>query len=87
MYRSTEKFQIVSWIVTSYQCGHGLGSLFKGLLRYVVLIAKSTGKSIGREALKAGVGVANDMLEGQNTEVAFKKRASTAAKVFLTSQW
>ena len=68
------------FIGTSYQRGHGLGSLFKGLLRFVVPIAKSAGKSVGREALKAGVGVASDLLDGQNAEVAVRKRANTAAK-------
>ena len=68
------------FVGSSYQRGHGLGSLFRGLLRFVVPIAKSAGKTLGREALKAGVGVASDLLEGQNAEVVLQKRGKTAVK-------
>ena len=37
-----------------YQTGAGLGSIFRGLLKFLMPAAKSAGKAIGREALSTG---------------------------------
>jgi len=63
-----------------YQRGSGLGSIFKGLLRFVLPFAKQAGQAIGREALSTGVNVARDVLEGENAISALEKHGRTGAK-------
>lgn len=48
------------------QKGYGLGSIFRGLYRWAIPHIKSGAKTIGQRALKEGVGVAQDVLDGQN---------------------
>ncbi len=59
-----------------YQRGAGLGSVFKNVLRFLLPI----GKTIGKEALRTGLGVASDALDGQDLVMATKKRGRKAAK-------
>lgn len=57
------------------QRGHGLGSIFSGLLRSALPVLKTVGKNVGKSALKAGVTVAGDMIEGRNFENSLRNRA------------
>ena len=50
----------------AYQRGGGLGNIFKSLLRVVLPMAKSAGKTIGKQALKSGANAAADILEGRD---------------------
>ncbi len=55
------------------QRGSGLGSLFRGLMRYVVPIGKkvlssNVAKRLGKAALSEGVGLAKDVLGGRNVK-------------------
>lgn len=54
------------------QRGYGLGSMLKGMLRSAVPFLKEGGKLIGKKALKTGMHVARDVLNGENV-----KRATT----------
>ena len=64
-----------------YQRGHGLGNIFKSLLRLVLPVAKSAaGKAIGREALVTGTNIASDILSGQNVKTAVSTRSRQGAK-------
>lgn len=71
----------------SYQRGHGLGGLFGRLFRAAVPIfrhsvapvLKKAGKELAKEALTTGVGVANDMLAGENFKDSARARLNTAA--------
>ncbi len=49
-----------------YQRGSGIGSIFKGLLRFILPIAKSAGQTLGKQALKTGARIATDVAEGRN---------------------
>ena len=49
-----------------YQRGHGLGSLFGGLLRSAMPLTKRGAVALGKGALKTGVRIAGDVLSGQN---------------------
>ena len=65
------------------QRGHGLGAIFKNLIRAAVPTVKTVGKSVGRELLKkgakAGVAIASDALAGRDVKTAAKRRISKAA--------
>ena len=61
-----------------YQRGHGLGSLFGGLLRSVMPLLKRGAVALGRGALKTGVRIADDVLSGQNIKTAAKRRVTDA---------
>ena len=63
-----------------YQRGHGLGSLFGGLLRSVMPLLKRGAVALGRGALKTGVRIADDVLSGQNIKTAAKRRVTDALR-------
>ena len=62
-----------------YQRGAGIGNIFRGLFRTLLPLAKSAGKSIGKQALATGAQVALDTLDGQNIGEAFEARGKEAA--------
>ena len=71
------------------QRGHGVGGVFRALGRHVVpwitkLVtspsAKRIGKSIGREAVRAGAGVLSDTLAGENVSRALDKQLKVTKK-------
>jgi hypothetical protein len=45
------------------QRGHGIGSFFRGLFRFVKTLLYSGTKAVGREALKSGSNIITDLLE------------------------
>ena len=61
-----------------YQRGHGLGSLFGGLLRSAMPLIKRGAVALGKGALKTGVRIAGDVLSGQNIKTAAKQRVTDA---------
>ena len=48
------------------QRGHGLGSLFGGLIRSAMPLIKRGALALGKGALETGLGVAGDVLSGQS---------------------
>ena len=79
------------------QRGYGLGSMFRSLFRSAISILKSGAKTVGKAALKTGMGVANDVLNGKDicsaastrvkqTGHELKQLAMNAARNALTSQ-
>ena len=66
-----------------YQRGHGLGSILGGLFRSAIPLVKPLVKqgvrTMGREALKAGVGVVGDVLQGRNIKQSAGRRLKAAA--------
>ena len=64
---------------TQNQRGSGFGSLFSGLLRAVMPVAKTALKAVGREALRTGVSVASDALAGQNVAQSLEHHGRQAA--------
>ena len=47
-----------------YHRGHGLGSLFGGLLHSAMPLIKRGAVTLGKEALKTGVRIVDDVLSG-----------------------
>ncbi len=64
----------------AHQKGHGIGGIFRGLMRMVIPIAKQAGKAIGRRALKTAANVAGDVAHGHSLEGAIKRRAGQTVK-------
>ena len=56
------------------QRSHGLGSLFGGLIRNAVPLIKRGALALGKRALKTGLGVAGDVLSGQNIKESAKPK-------------
>ena len=52
-----------------YQRGNGLGHIFRGLLRFLMPIAKTAGKA----ALRTGAAIASDVAEGRPIKDAFQE--------------
>ncbi len=62
------------FIGTRGQRGHGLGSMLAGLFRRAVPMLKRGLSIFGRQALKTGLNVANDVADGQNWKESARKR-------------
>ena len=62
-----------------YQRGHGLGSLFGGLLRSAMPLIKRGAVALGRGALKTGVRIADDVMSGQS----IKRQPKDASRMLV----
>lgn len=67
-----------------YQRGAGIGNLFRQVWRFLLPVAASAGKTLGREALAAGANFASDVLAGTAPKVAMKKHGKVAASNLLS---
>lgn len=64
-----------------FQRGHGLGSILGGFFRRLVLpFFKTHGKGMLTSALKTGMEVADDVLEGQSLKDSAKRRVPAGIK-------
>ncbi len=66
-----------------YQRGAGIGSVFSGLFRTLLPVAKSVGRVVGKQALSTGVQVAADALAGNNLGQSLEQRGKEAAAILL----
>lgn len=57
-----------------HQRGHGIGSFLGGLFRSVLPLLSSGFRTVGKEALNAGVGLLSDMMNSHPLEDSFKSR-------------
>ena len=62
------------------QQGYGLGGLLAKLGRYVVPLLKPIAKSVGKQAIRSGISLAGDILEGHNPKEAFKQNLKDGTK-------
>lgn len=62
------------------QKGHGIGGFFAKLFRSAMPLLIKGAKTVGKEALRTGTLVANDLLSGQNFKTSFKTRAKETGK-------
>ena len=65
---------------TSLQRGYGIGGFFAKLFRSAMPLFISGAKTIGKEALRTGTMVANDMLSGESFKSSLKTRAKETGK-------
>lgn len=68
------------------QRGHGLGSILSGLFRSAVPMIKKGLAFFGRQALKTGAQIANDVAEGEPLGESAKKRVGETIKRFVNPQ-
>ena len=66
------------------QRGHGLGSLFGGLIRSAMPLIKRGVLALGKGALKPGLGVAGDVLSGQSIKSSAKRRLKETGKYMVS---
>ena len=66
------------------QRGHGLDSLFGGLLRSAAPLIKRGAIALGMRALRVGLHVADDVLSGQNVKESAMRRAKEAGSDLLS---
>ena len=66
-----------------YQRGHGLGSIFGGLIKAAMPLLKKGAKTLGREALKTGLNIVGDAVEGKNIKEATTARLKSTGKTLL----
>ena len=62
------------------QKGHGLGSVFGGLFKAAMPLLKKGAKTLGREALRTGLNIAGDVVQGKNVKQAAQSRLKMAGK-------
>ena len=62
------------------QRGYGLGGILGGLFRSAMPLIKQGVKTLGREVLNTGVGIAQDALDGKNIKTATKTRLHRAGR-------
>ena len=67
------------------QKGYGLGGLFKGMLRTVTPHLKRGLAEVGKQVLKNGVRVMEDVAKGENFKSAAKKRAKEGVDDVINS--
>lgn len=68
------------------QKGHGLGSILGGLFRSALPMLKRGLASFGRHALKTGLDIANDVVEGDGFKTSARRRIPEGIKRFATAQ-
>ena len=67
------------------QRGYGLGGILGGLFRSAMPLLKQGAKTLGREAIRTGVGIAQDALEGKNVKASAKNRLRHAGRNLANS--
>jgi len=73
--------EIPVFVGQKFQRGHGLGSILGGFFRRLVLpFVKTHGKKMLASAVKTGMQVADDVMEGQNFKQSAKRRLPEAIK-------
>jgi len=67
------------------QRGHGLGSILRGFFRNAWPLIQTGAKAFGKQALKTGLQIANDVVEGQNFVESSQRRIPEGIKAFVSS--
>ena len=86
-YRSASKDQIGNGlpVYIGGMRGNGLGNVLSGLFRTAIPLLKRGGKALLKEGARAGLGVAQDVISGQNIKSALKSRSKKAGKRILNN--
>lgn len=69
------------------QRGHGLGSILSGLFRNVWPMLRSGLHSFGKHAVKTGLNIANDVVDGNSVKGSAERRIPEGIKTFVSSQF
>jgi len=66
-----------------YQRGGSIGSIFRGLMKMLLPLAGAATRTVGKEAIHAGLNLASDALAGKNIKQSVKRRAKKAGNRLL----
>ena len=70
-----------------HQIGYGIGAIFGNLLKSSLPILKQGLKSVGRTALKTGLNIAQDALQGKDIKAAIKTNARKAGREVINKSF
>jgi hypothetical protein len=73
----------IVYVEIRYQRGHGLGSIFGGLFKAAIPLLKKGNKTLGREVLKTGLNIAEDVAAGNNLKPVAKSRLKSTRQHLL----
>ncbi|GFT09160.1 uncharacterized protein F54H12.2 [Trichonephila clavipes] len=65
----------------SFQKGYGIGGWFKRLFRSALPFLSRGAKSVGKEVLRTGAQIANDLLEGRNLQEPAEEREKETGRI------
>lgn len=68
------------------QRGHGLGSILSGFFRNAWPLIQTGAKAFGKQFLRTGLRIANDVAEGQAFKESSKRHIPEGIKAFAASQ-
>jgi len=69
------------FVGSRHQQGHGLGSVLGDIIhRFVIPLFKTHGKALARDALRTGVNVVEDVLDGCTLKESVKRRVPEGKK-------
>ena len=69
------------------QRGHGLGSMISGFFRRAFPFIFSGAKALGKQALKTGVNIANDVIDGKSLKESAGAHIPDGIKSFVSSNF
>jgi len=67
------------------QRGHGLGSILSGFFRSAWPLIQTGAKAFGKQVLRTGLQIANDVAEGHKFKESSKRRIPEGIKAFASS--
>ena len=69
-----------------YQRGHGLGNMLRSLTKFAMPFLKKGAKAVGKQAMKTGMNIAQEVMLGQNIKKAAKRHLSQGLTELMTQQ-
>ena len=69
-----------------YQRGHGLGNKLCSLTKFAMPFLKKGAKAVGKQAMKTGMNIAQEVMLGQNIKKAAKRHLSQGLTELVTQQ-
>jgi hypothetical protein len=75
-----------AFVGTRYQRGHGLGSILRKITSIALPILKKGASLVGKQAIRTGMNIATDAMQGQNIKQTIKRRMSQGLKDLVTQK-
>ena len=69
-----------------YQRGHGLGNMLRSLTKFAIPFLKKGAKAVGKQAMKTGMNIAQEVMLGQNIKKAAKRHLSQGLTELVTQR-
>ena len=69
-----------------YQRGHGLGNMLRSLTKFALPFLKKGVKAVGKQAMRTGMNIAQEAMQGQNIKTAAKRHLSQGLTELVTQR-